>query len=1226
MPDLDDCILAGSAIPAPFLHDGLPLPDIRPAGWDAIRRSLKGNGQRLTTSLATALGYGKPVRQSPVETREGREDAGWLLQAANGARLRVWPVEADLDATGGAYRLSPTRIAQRVLLARNERAGLLTNGETVRLLLCDPARAGSHISIPAGVWRQSPLPPDSFRVLLALAGAESLPKLPGVLDAARLYQTRVTSGLRRQTREAILGFMDALPDPLTIGPSTARAETEATALWHDCLILIYRLLFILKLESAGGGFSFASSRLWRTALSPNLALGPLVRRHLDHGADTGTMLETGLRRLFAIFRDGIACSELRIAPLGGALFGDGTIPALEHRRWGDRAVAILLDRLIWTCPQGRERARIHYGSLDVEDLGGVYEGLLELEPGIAMEPLVRLRRGRTEAVAPANGSPADIAPGQFYLRTGNLRKSTGSFYTPHEFVHFLVRETLDPHIARLSPDDDPNPERLLSCTVVDPACGSGHFLVEACRYLGDALLNACRRCDERGLHDRLTPLPDIVPYLPSRGYAEAHARAICRRMVAVHCLYGADRNKLAVDLAKVSLWLESYAEGLPLTFLDHRLIHGDALTGPFAAHLATLPVTNGPLDPLLAQGVADRLAASVEQARGLAAALKASIGRNIEDLATKQAIKRQLDATLAPLRLLARTWSGAAMLRGRDSDDIWLRLATRVADTGEFTGDSSPLLHTGRDAIPWDLTFPEVFPAGFTAVLGNPPWDVILPNTKDFVANHDPAVLDAPTKAERTVIERRILQRPDIAAALTEHNAGIERMKFVAVRLYRHQKGTSGPLDLFRLFAERSADLTGGSIGMLFPSAFHANDGAAGIRRLYSRDFSIRWLLSFENRRRIFDIDSRFKFDTVVAHRPGPATAIRAGFYLTRIEDAADPAKIMTYTADFLHRTGGTPLELRGTNDLAVAETLFANPGRLGAWCERHRIRFGCDLHMTADSGLFHPAGRADVPLHEGKTFHQYTIERDTTPRYSVQRADLPDRLAETIQHPRLVFRDIARSNDERTMIATIAPPGVVFGHTATVEKAPDGRDVTDALALCAVFNSFTFDWLVRLKTATHLSLYLLQAIPMPRLDDDAKRYLARAARTLLGHQPRSPAIMAGPGRDGWSDRAHADAFIARAYGLTRDQYQHILSGFSHKSDPDAPARCLKAFDHPATPEPGRPADPARSDRQPNRDTAPCRRIGSARPHHRPTRTGIPAATAPTRREIHAPRETPPPP
>jgi hypothetical protein len=1185
--DLHDCTLSGSAMTEPFLREGLAhVTDLRSgfdAGWDALRGSLSGGGvqrvhQHVTTKLASALGYGRPVRQHPVITREGHEDGGWLLSAANGARLRAWsiPTVIDLDGPGRsarADRSSASRIAQRVLLVHNERAGLMTNGDVLRLLFCDPTRSDSHLSIGISEWRRAPLPPDSFRIVRALIRADSLPRLPEVLEAARLHQVRVTTDLRRQAREAIVGFINALPDRTGLDPS---------ALWHEGLVLVYRLLFILKLESpaeAGTGFSFASTRLWRDLLSPNRALGPLVRRHLDHGHETGRMLQSGLRQLFAIFRDGLHCSELHIAPLGGALFDANATKLLDRLDWGDHAVAILLDRLIWNGSARDERTHVHYGSLDVEDLGSIYEGLLEQEPGIATEALLRIRRGKTEAVVAANDRRGVIEPGQFFLRTGIGRKASGSYYTPRELVCFLVRETLDPKIAALSPPEDPHPARLLTLKIVDPATGSGHFLVEACRYVGEALLTACRLCDEQGLHDRIAELPDpdqtITAYLPTRGFSEPRARAICRRLVAVHCLYGCDRNQLAAELTKLSLWLESYAEGLPLTFLDHRVVHGDALTGPFFASLSTLPVTGGPLDPLLANRVTDHLDATLRQARRLVTTLDSSIGRDITDLVTKQIVKDGLDQLLHPLRRLAQAWAGAAVLRERDSDDVWLGLAVRVADSGlwpdTLTERQAALQAAGAGAVCWDLMFPEVFPTGFSVVIGNPPWDVVLPSTKDFVADYDPSVLDARTRSQRAAIEQAVLARAGVAAAFDAYRASFDRMKRIAGRLYRHQRvlvgsdSTAGNLDLFRLFAERNMDLTAadGAIGLILPSAFHANQGATGVRRLYLREADLRWCLSFENRRRIFDIDSRFKFDLIVARRPGPTQEFRCGFYLDRIEDAADPAKIMMYKRSFLEETDGTPLELRGNVDLRIAEALLRHRERLGMWCATRRIRFGNDLRMTADADRFQPAGHADLIVHEGKTFHQYTDTWDTKPRYSVASTVIK---SDAARHYRLVFRDIARSNDERTMIACIAPPGTAFGHTATVEKTPWARAAADALTLCALFNSFPFDWLVRQKAATHLSLYLLQALPVPGFNNAETRFMAQAALRLTcshaGYHQLWEDQAGGPQEPGgWPLRAEIDAIVAHAYGLDRGQYEHLLRAFSHKSHPEAPALCLAAFD-----------------------------------------------------------------
>ena len=418
-------------------------------------------------------------------------------------------------------------------------------------------------------------------------------------------------------------------------------------------------------------------------------------------------------------------------------------------------------------------------------------------------------------------------------------------------------------------------------------------------------------------------------------------------------------------------------------------------------------------------------------------------------------------------------------------------------------------------------------------------------------------MLDAPGRHEQASIERHLLARPAIARAIEAYRASFDHMKQAVRRLYRRQRApqAAGSLDLYRLFAERGLHLSAetGTIGWVLPSAFHANEGSTGIRRAYLDETAIDWLLSFENRRRVFDIDSRFKFDLLVAHRPGPTRSFRCGFYLDHVRDAEDPSKIMTYDAAFLARMGGprlTPLELRGGVDLRLAERMFASPHRLGGWCATQRIRFGCDLHMTHDAGCFLPPGKGDLTLHEGKTFHQYTDTWDTAPRHSVASAAIAPATAEAATHLRLAFRDIARSNDERTMIACMAPPGAVFGHTATVEKSPRVRPIANAFLLCGLFNSFCFDWLVRQKAATHLSLYILESLPVPHFDAAQRRFLTQAARRLSMLRSHDDKL-----------RAAVDATVARAYGLDRVSFAHLLSAFSHKSRPDAPAACLAAYD-----------------------------------------------------------------
>ncbi len=1260
--DLGDCTFSGSAFPAPFVHFELGEQLARlellqqrsiERDWAALRqrlRSVAGGQQRncnqVIAPLAQAIGYGLPSRQHDVTTREGTEDGGWLLQASSGTDLRAWAFasDTDLDAphrSGRAYRFSPTRCASRVLRSNGERLGLLTNGQELRLLLCDPVRSDSHIGISLSGgdgWRVQALAPDSFRLVLALASPPGIAALPELLEAARLSQTRVTQELRLQARAAIEGFLQAVID------GNAGLQNQAAALWHEGLIVVYRLLFILKLESTSEpsrGFSFASSSLWRSALSPNRAFGSLVRRHLDLGHNTGRMLEEGLRFLFRIFRDGLSCSELSVAPLGGALFAANTTPLLDRLVWGERGVALLLDRLLWTTPKGRARERVHYGSLDVEDLGRVYEALLALEPGIATTPMSRLRRAKLEVVVPmqyaaryrdtprCSGTHVvwieDIPAGRFFLRAGPGRKASGSYYTPHDFVRFLVRETLAPQIAKCSPDSDPQPCAILDLRVLDPAAGSGHFLVEACRFLGEALYVACRTCDDlaaaaeeeaanleqakaraRALRGRIASLPDpdglLLAHMPSRasesGISQARAMAICRRLVAVHCLYGVDSNRLAIELAKLSLWLESYAEGLPLTFLDHRLLHGDSISGAFWSSLTTLPISRDPL----AYDLTDCLDKSVATALREIRALEASIGTDVADLALKSAAKRRLDVALRPLRLLAQAWSGAVMLTTHAADAEWDALARAVAENGEWpkalTAMQASMLEAGDMALPWDRAFPEVFSrdeGGFDAVISNPPWDIMQPNTADFLAAFDLAVLDA---SDARIVQARLLDVPAIADALRLHREGFVRQHRIVDRVYSHQRVGAlgvimgGKLDLYRVFAERMFRLTGreGAIGMLVPSAFHANEGATGVRELYLRESRLETCLSFENREKLFDIDGRFKFALMVARRPGPTQTMRCAFYLTNLAQFAEPERVIEYDRGLVAITGGqhsTFLELRHRDDLTMIRQIFREHRRFGTWSASLGITLSRELHMTDDARNFElvttllpKLGSDYLPLHEGKTVHQFN-DRWDMPRYVVSLSRLAYKPAtiESSRYYRAVCREVAGATNERTVIAAVLPPGVLCGHTLSVERNPARRPNSAALVLVTMMNSFCFDWLLRQRAAAHVSIYILAGLPVPELSDETERFLAHGClRLCCNHQgfatlwteqlgkkaPRRWPVVSGAG-ERWHLRAAMDAIIAKAYGLDWQQYKRILTSFTHKSFPAARELCLDAFDELST-------------------------------------------------------------
>lgn len=1312
-----DCAFFGPALPEPFVKLSLEaelkkrkllLPDkgaeakARQARWDVFRRKLGRLGgsagplavkQRVLDPLAELLGFTSIERQPEVRTREGDEDGGWLMRSPDGAKLRCWAVEVgtDLDAPkarGRAFRFSHGKVAARVLLEEKERVALLTDGTELRVLLCDPTRDESTIVVRldrSGGWAGARELPDSFRLVWALASSAGIGHLPELVETARLGQTRVTAELRKQARRAVEGFVQAVLDHPKNHAALADVASQpelAQALWREGLILVYRLLFVFKLESSGErarAFSFASSPLWRQTYSPSVALA----RHVDRvkkGEDTGGLLEGGLRALFRLFAEGLDSSELTIRPLGGMLFGAHATPQLDALAWGEPAVAGLLGQLLWTEAGKGGRQRVHYGPLDVEDLGRVYEALLELEPGIATESMCRLRRDKLEVVVPAaQGEPyksegngkkqkskvewiEDIAPGRFYLRVGLGRKSSGSYYTPRPFVRFLVQETLGPQVEARSPKDDPNPGAILELTVLDPAMGSGHFLVEACRFLGEHLYEACRLCDElasakqdqasketdpdkaaqllseaQALLKRVVDLPDpdddLVGYLPSRtpegddGLSQQKALALCRRLVAVHCLYGVDKNELAVELAKLSLWLESYAEGLPLTFMNHRLIRGDSLTGPFLEQLWTYPGTGTSVDELHQRGLRERLEERLRDALQHVDALEASIGVDHKDVQRKQSAKDKLDAALAPFRTLAAAWTGGVML-GDDCDDTGYERLLEAIAKGEplapILDAREPLarmVEVGEDALPYDLVFPEVFhpdgkperTGGFAAVVGNPPWETIRRQDDQFFAGYDLRALAGATKREKSVVQDALLAEPHVAQAYAEYVEQFAEQDRISDRLFTvHQARVNGNLagrgtyDAYMLFGERALQVLAdrGAMGLVLPSAFHANEGATGLRRLVLDEHQLLTCLSFENRRKLFEIDSRFKYALVVARRDPRTSSFAAGFYLHDPESLFEDRDWLHYDRSFVRATGGeylSFLELRSQNDVEVAQACFANGEPLVDTLERKGLRLSQEVNMTYEAHRFSDSDavaprddarepetaealreRGYLPLHEGKTFHQYDDRWEDPPRYLIATGAVRDKPAwlKAARYFRLAFRDIASSTNERTGIFCLLPPGVLCGNKAPCEREPDTRPNANTLEVLATANAFAFDFVLRTKVQATVNLFILGGCPYPNLDPTRRRFLAHQALRLscnhagyaplwkeqLGNSWREPTpanswpvLQDDEAR--WQLRAAIDALVADAYGLDRAQYEHVLSTFSHKSYPKAPDLCLAAFD-----------------------------------------------------------------
>ncbi|MDK9700836.1 MAG: N-6 DNA methylase, partial [bacterium] len=1331
---LNDCEITGPAFPPQFVQFELEnlltkknlLPkttgadgEILKQKWESFRRKLRELGSlsgsirvqhHVIEPLQSRLGYTsiERVAEGVFTSLKEPEDGGFqLIDETTATRLRFWTTEINTDIESpsrknDAYRYSYLQVAKRVLYATGERFALLTNGSKLYLLLDDPARKESRIIFDLDEWRKQRDVPDSYRLLIALASPAGLKYLPELIEQARLQQSRVTKDLRIQARQAIEQFIQTVlehPENREYFSQIEDKNQLAKLLWKEGLVLVYRLLFILKTESSENlaqQFSFTSSRIWRETYSPSHLLADLATKQLD-GQETGEMLEGGLRQLFRMFVEGIESKELNVKPLGGALFGKEVTPILSEIKWGERAVALLLKNLLWT-PRRKNSdivQRVHYGSLDVEELGRVYEALLELEPGIAPETMCRLRRQKLEVVVPlAQGeryravAPVldvtesdteeeeepeepeeaeeetssrkkvkvewieEIPAEKFYLRVGIGRKATGSYYTPHSFVKFLVQETLTPLIQERSPKEDPHPAELLKLKILDPAMGSGHFLVEACRFLGTALYEAVRTCDERAAkaeantevksdavarekaqrdadeyRQRIYALPiesdALMQYLPSHSptahetdVAPKKAIALCMRLVAVHCLYGVDLNPLAVELAKLALWLETQSEGLPLTFMDHRLVVGNSLTGPFFEHLLTYPGNKQPLDDLFGKGLREKLSLTLEKALVLNRKLEENIGFETSDITAKESLAKELEQALAPFLALAAAWSGGVMLGRNGCDDsAYQELVKEVAETGtlpvvlpeslrkmmalglgvalvpEDGGEVVALITSGetKPAFSYDLQFAEVFypqgllteRRGFDVVLGNPPWDQLLPLAKTFFASFDFEILNTKSKKDSNAIQNLLLLDSNVNEIYESYLLGFYGNEHIFNRLYKYQiveiggEKTIGKPDAFRLFMEKASCIlcSNAFVGLVIPSTFHANEGATGIRKLYLEHMSLKKCLSFENTKKLFEIHPSFKFATIVASTLGQTTDFDCAFYLQDYSRLFEDKKLLLkYSLDFVQRTAPdylNLLELENDEDLNVIEQCYLSSVSFKHHCDSSKILLGRELNITDDIERFSPTStvidesldprtpeiacellnQGFLTLHEGKTFHQFTDRWEERPRFLVNVAKLKDKSIwiNRARHYSMTYRKIASATNERTSIFSILPAGTINSDNAPLDKNADKHPFYFSLLTLAIGNTYSFDFCLRLRTASCVNKFILDSTPFPKVPIVFSSHSAlRLACSHEGYLPlwkeqvgeewrESKAPLTFPvlasDDERWDVRAAIDAVVAQAYG-----------------------------------------------------------------------------------------------
>lgn len=890
-----------------------------------------------------------------------------------------------------------------------------------------------------------------------------------------------------------------------------------------------------------------------------------------------------------------AREQLALPALGSFLWSPDSSTTLNDADLTNHDLLEALRNLAFT-RQGKVLRPVDYKNLGAEELGGVYESLLALTPQVS----------------------ADGARFSFAEFAGNERKTSGSYYTPDSLVQCLLDSALDPVVEKAikGKTGSEAEKAILDLKVCDPAVGSGHFLVGAAHRLARHLARV--RALAQGESE---PSPLL--------YQNALRDVIGR------CLYGVDVNPMAAELCRVSLWLEAVEPGKPLSFLDHHIRVGNSLLGT-TPELIAGGLPDDAFNPIEGddrkvcsalkkrnreervgqQDMIHLMAAEPEAEYNSIAALRRGIDETPDD--TIGEVRRKAEQfhrlVVSPeyqhAQQVANAWCAAF---------AWIKQSTTAFEP--LTTDTIRRLEVDPKALTaeqrqevdrlsdhyqffhWHLAFPEVFAnGGFDLVFGNPPWDTLSPDAKEFFSSYDPQVRFQDRDGQQKIING-LLQNPTIADMWQTSCRDLYTIVHYIKHSGRYQMFAPGNLgkgdfNVYRIFVEAALSLTrrNGWASQIVPEGLYNGANCMAIRQALFETCRLDRVYGFENASEVWfsDIDTRMKFCFYAAHVGRQTDSFRAAFNIRSLTQLAEvkggrsliiPMQLIKeFSPDAL-----AIMELSSQMDIDIAAKMYRWPAFGEAIAGSPRRLYMREIDMGTDRELFAEVATG-VPLYEGRMVDQFDYRakgyrsgrgragvwedlpfespnKSIQPQWHISDDRIPDKCRDRIGTYRVGFCDVASPTNERTLVAAILPPGAICG-----DKVPtitfEGDETGWHLALwVAVANSYAMDFIARKKVSLKMSYTVVDSLPFPRLsrDDHRARALVSRSLRLSCTGPEMLPLWHRLATEGWCSatstktqiageldyearlklRAEIDAIVARdLFELTGPELDYVLTTF----------------------------------------------------------------------------------
>ena len=1034
--------------------------------------------------------------------------------------------------------------------------------------------------------------PESLRYLVALFGAAvhtgKHPPIDKFFEQARLKAESLEEDLRSKILKADGLFLDIVKGMLDHDMMKKFEMDDLERSKKSALAVMYRVWFIL----------YAESRKLLPVDDPQymkISFRSLRARLDGYGNDpNGHDCWEYMLRLFNGIRDG--SPEHNLPKYNGGLFASR--PDIDLAMAQNRFIVPAMRSLLEIDGQA-----IDYGDLGVRHLGSIYEALLEFEVRQADRDILLLEdKGGVREVESKVESTYSYKKNDLYFASrGGIvsRKATASFYTPDKIVSFLVGRGLVPLLEkrgklvgsdvrryRKYPTENNKKicmDRLLDIQVLDPAMGSGHFLVEALNQITQWATEVLNMHPDHPLVAEIDLDRQIVLDAQKKNgviidESLLTADVLLKRRVMKRCIFGVDLNDLAVELARLSLWLDSFAIGVPLTYLDHHIKQGDSTIGEWIRNV-DVPQDHSldewfdnPLErgTLLAR-VSDRPDITVDQVN--------NSRKDHEDYKNQTYIHRiVLDTLVASTideTIIPKTRKGGYIHRLANSSDVDAAL-NNIKKQVRTLSNEHHFFH-------WELEMVDAFTdsrSGFDLVVGNPPWEKSKPYDDEFFTQYDPLFRSLKPKTKKIIRSKELLKDPEIKASYEKY---INSFKNKAAFYKTFQLQGQGDKDLWQLMLERMLNLVAddGVITIVVPSQIFANVGATTMRKRLL-DMNILQAYVFENKMGIFPIHRQWRFVVLTVQKRHGPDKFPAAFYLHHLSSLEnldiERAKFTTCSKRTIKCI--SPDDLVIPEVKADAYALFEKLSvcrTMGTWFkDGWKVELAAGFHIANDASFFREDGKG-WPVLKGKNIHQFN-HTFSKPHFTVNLLDAFKHLGRKNvynghckdYHDQylVVFRDTTGPKNMRTVIAAIVPPRKfhVGSLRSIILSRNHGVEFSDTYNqkiayITGVLNSMTFDFIARSKTQIALAPIIKNLfVPHPSVFDNRiattagwlsswgatkDEFVGLAESLGLVREDPPPTPSARIDATG-----KLDALVAHAYGLTRREYLMVLNSFKFNEDP----------------------------------------------------------------------------